>query len=182
MFEYYNAHPQGKNVNDCVKRAITVASGMAYEDVARELNRYKKITGAAKFNDRKNCDAYVVNILHGTKLSFPPQAGRPRMNGERFCSIYPKGNYILNMAGHWSVCIDGVIKDTWDPSLKCVYSAWKIEPHKYWFTIQRGIKPHTFHIIVEKGSESYITQDFTKSEVKGYVTCLMDLGFKERGK
>ena len=48
------------------------------------------------------------------------------MNGERFCIAYPKGRYILNMAGHWSSCIDGVIYDTWDCSEKCVYTAYKM--------------------------------------------------------
>ena len=50
------------------------------------------------------------------------------MNGQRFCEAYKKGRYILNMAGHWSCCVDGVIYDTWDCSDKCVYTAYKIEP------------------------------------------------------
>ena len=49
------------------------------------------------------------------------------MNGKRFCESYKKGRYILNMAGHWSCCVDGVIYDTWDCSEKCVYTAYKVE-------------------------------------------------------
>ena len=27
MFSYYNPHPQGKRVKDCLKRALTLATG-----------------------------------------------------------------------------------------------------------------------------------------------------------
>ena len=124
MYEFLNLHPQGKRVGDCVKRAIAGVENRDYMEVQRELNRLKKETGCDKFNDRKNLAAYVKK--HGyIKLSFPAEKGVPRMNGERFCKAYPKGRYILNMAGHWSCCIDGVIYDTWDCSEKCVYTAWQ---------------------------------------------------------
>lgn len=126
MYQYYNAHPKGLLVRDCVKRAISKAAGMDYHEVQLALNRYKKITGAKAFNSDRNPDKYVVNVLKAVKLSFPAKRGVPRMNGERFCKAYPKGSYILNMAGHWSCCVDGVIYDTWDCSEKCVYTAFKI--------------------------------------------------------
>lgn len=183
MYEYYNAHPQGKHVNDCVKRAITIASGMSYEDVSRALNRYKKITGASVYNDRKNCDAYVEKVLLGKKMSFPAKAGHPRMNGARFCDIYPKGNYILNMAGHWSVCVDGVIKDSWNCSEKCVYSAWKVEPRTHWYTLVKSCANNgKYFLRVENPDMTYTTTDFTKAELKMYIACLDDLGYRERGK
>lgn len=124
MYKFLNLHPQGKLVGDCVKRAIAKVEERDYLEVQRELNRLKKETGCKVFNDRKNLDAYVKKHNY-TKLSFPAEKGKPRMNGERFCKAYPKGRYILNMAGHWSCCVDGVIYDTWDCSEKCVYTAWK---------------------------------------------------------
>lgn len=127
MYRFYNAHPEGKLVNDCVKRAITLATNMDYNEVKRQLNRYKKITGAATFNEKKNCYPFVEKVLNGQKISFPAVKGKLRMNGERFCIAYPKGRYILSMAGHWSCCVDGVIYDTWDCSQKCVYQAWEIK-------------------------------------------------------
>lgn len=126
MYQFYNAHPENKIVGDCVKRAISKAADMDYNEVKRQLNRYKKVTGAEKFNESKNCYAYVENILNGKKISFPAIKGQPRMNGERFCQTHPKGRYILSMAKHWSCCIDGVIYDTWDCSTKCVYQAWEL--------------------------------------------------------
>lgn len=99
---------------------------MDYMEVQRELNRYKKVTGAAQFNSGYNPHKYVENVLKGRKMSFPATKGQPRMNGERFCNAFPKGRYILNMAGHWSCCVNGVIYDTWDCSQKCVYTAYEV--------------------------------------------------------
>lgn len=123
---YLNIHPEGKLVGDCVKRAIALAADMPYQDVKIALNRYKKITGAKKFNSKENDIPFILNELKADKLSFPAKAGEPRMNGERFCKAYPKGNYILKMAGHLSCCIDGIIYDTWNCSQKCVYTAFKV--------------------------------------------------------
>lgn len=126
MFRYYNAHPKGLIVSDCVKRAISRAANMDYMEVQRELNRYKKVTGAKTYNSDYNPHRYVKNILHGVKMSFPAIKGQKRMNGKTFSETYTKGSYILNMAGHWSCCVDGVIYDTWDCSSKCVYTAYKV--------------------------------------------------------
>ena len=124
MYKYFNAHPKGLIVRDCVKRAITKATGIDYMEVSRELNRLKKVTRTPKFNERRNCNKYVETILGGKKLSFQAIMGQPRMIGKTFSEKYNKGSYILNMAGHWSCCVDGVIYDTWDCSGKCVYTAY----------------------------------------------------------
>ena len=126
MYEFLNLHPQGKRVGDCVKRAIAKATGKDYKEVSLGLNRHKKITGAKTFNSDYNWLSYIENVCGGTKMSFPAVKGQKRMNGERFCKAYPKGSYVLQMAGHLTACVDGVIYDTWDCSEKCVYRAWKI--------------------------------------------------------
>ena len=51
MYKYLNVHPEGKLVGDCVKRAITVATGFPYESISLALNRYKKKTGAKTYNE-----------------------------------------------------------------------------------------------------------------------------------
>ena len=79
MYKYFNAHPKGLSVEDCVKRAITVAAQMDYMEVQRELNRYKKVTGVKAFNSDYNPHKYVENILHGVKLSFLAEKSKPRM-------------------------------------------------------------------------------------------------------
>ena len=126
MYKFCNVHPKGLLVPDCVKRAITKTADMDYHEVQLQLNRHKKLTGAKTFNEDKNWKSFVENVLNGTKLNFPAVKGIPRMNGTRFCKAYPKGRYILNMAGHWTACVDGIIYDTWDCRDKCVYTAYKM--------------------------------------------------------
>lgn len=127
MFKYCNPHPQGKIVGDCVKRAITIATGKDYREISKELNRFKKVHNAECFNDwNRNVVPYMVEILGATKLSFPAIKGEPRMNGTRFCNSYPKGVYVLQMSHHIVCCKDGELWDTWDCSEKCVYTAYKI--------------------------------------------------------
>lgn len=128
MYKFLNPHPQGKRVGDCVKRAITIASGKDYNEVKRELNHYKRKTGAEVFNEwHKNVEPYIKETLGGVKMSFPAVKGEARMNGKMFCVKYPKGTYILQMARHLVCCIDGCLYDTWDCYDKCVYTAYKIK-------------------------------------------------------
>ena len=178
MYTYYNAHPKGLLVGDCVKRAISKAANMDYMEVQRELNRHKKVTGCANYYDHNHGTHYVEHVLHGVKLSFPAVKGKPRMNGERFCKAYPKGHYILSMAGHLSCCIDGVIYDTWDCSDKCVYCAYKVEPETKYFKILKDNDTYCAHVTNE--TETYISAYMDKKRIEAYVQCLRDLGFKER--
>ncbi len=128
MYKYLNLHPKRLLVEDCVKRAIALAANMDYRIVQRELNRYKRVTGAESYNSGYNPHRYIENVLKGEKLVFSAKEGERRMTGGEFCRQYPKGRYVLNMPGHFTACIDGVIYDTWDPSEKIVYTAYKITP------------------------------------------------------
>ena len=125
-YQFYNPHPQQKRVRDCVKRALTLATGKDYKQVSLELNRLKKETGAKEFNSNENWKEYVKR-LGWEKLSFPAIKGQPRMNGHTFTENYPMGTYLLRMAGHLVTVKDGVLYDTWDSRDKCVYNAWKVK-------------------------------------------------------
>lgn len=183
MWKFYNAHPKGLLVADCVKRAITLAAQMDYMEVQRELNRYKKITGAKEFNSNYNPHKYVENVLKGRKLSFPAEKGCSRMNGERFCAAFPKGRYILNMAGHWSCCIDGIIYDTWDCSEKCVYTAYDLTPEKPMKELTyRKSRPYgqtTYNVKICDTVGNITTDLVGVSAIFGYERCLKHLGYME---
>lgn len=182
MYQFYNAHPKGLFVGDCVKRAIVKSTGMDYMEVQRALNRYKKVTGAAKFNSHRNCDKYVEEVLHGIRISFPAQKGKPRMNGERFCKAYPSGSYILNMAGHWSCCVDGIIYDTFDCSEKCVYSCYKMERVDAGYTYKiNKVDPDTYSVELLFNGERVKLTSVNLKDMDGYLKCLEDLGYRRFG-
>ena len=185
MYQYLNVHPKGLIVGDCVKRAITLAAQMDYMEVQRELNRYKKVTGAQSFNSDYNPHKYVENVLHARKLSFPAERGKKRMTAGEFSRTHPSGRYILNMAGHWICCVDGIIYDTWDCSEKCVYTAYQIvpvttvaTPDYNYYTVESNGDCLFAVQIVDVTNDTTKTVSVSKNQLTGYCKCLMDLGYK----
>ena len=89
MFEYFNPHPKGLLVGDCVKRAIVAVTSEPYQEVARSLNAFKKQTGVEKFNDYPNPQEYVQECLGAHELICDP------ISVADFCKKHPRGKYIL---------------------------------------------------------------------------------------
>ena len=126
MYKYLNEHPKDKRVGDCVKRAFTTATGQTYKEVSKELNQIKRDLNANGYNDNSVWRKFISQ-KKWYKIPFQATAGEKRMNGHRFCEQYPEGTYVLRMAKHLTVCVDGVIYDTWDCTEKCVYTAWEVK-------------------------------------------------------
>lgn len=126
IWQFNNPHPKGLMVGDCVKRAITIATGKSYGEVSRELNRLKREIGATKFSSDKVWKRYVKD-LGWKKISFPAVAGQPRVRGQEFVSKYPKGTYLLNVKRHLVTVVDGVYQDTFDSSGMMIYNAWEVK-------------------------------------------------------
>jgi len=124
MFKEYNAHSKGKLVGDCVVRAIATATNTDYMECRRDLNRKKREWGFTDYKETKFLYKYLENYL---RLIIKIGPEKKRVKGHQFTEIYPKGTYILKMRKHITVCIDGVILDTWDCAHLSVYTAWRIE-------------------------------------------------------
>ncbi|QLY40191.1 hypothetical protein HF295_04660 [Hujiaoplasma nucleasis] len=123
MYKEYNAHPKGLKTGDCVVRAISTATNTDYLECRRELNRKKRELGYTSYKDTKFLYEYLKEY---PRLIFKAVKGEPRIKGRDFTRLHPKGTYILKMAGHVTVCVDGVILDTWDSTYRSVYTAWEI--------------------------------------------------------
>lgn len=129
MFRYTNPHPQGLRVGDCVKRACVLASGIDYHDIAIMLNRYRKISGAKKFNSDYNWRDFIENVLLGQDMGNLQYAN----HGHRYkVSEYAKhnqgyGRAIVQCSKHL-VAINGLgdYLDTWDSGEKSIYKAWRL--------------------------------------------------------
>lgn len=126
-----NPHPQGLRTRDCVKRACVLASGVDYHDIVVMLNRYKKVTGATKFNTNDNWRKFIVNVLGGRD-----QGNMQYINqGHRF-QVWEyaekcKHKAILQVAGHL-VAIDGKghYLDTWDCGEKSIYKVYWLDDYE----------------------------------------------------
>ncbi len=122
---YYNRHPKGLIVEDCVVRAISTAFNAGYVETRRDLNRIKKALG---FNSYKDHNFLYEYLKEYKRLIFKAECGKKRLKLDGFAKEHPKGTYIVAVRKHVVAVIDGTILDTWDSSYLTVYTAWKIEP------------------------------------------------------
>ena len=123
MYQEFNAHPKGIKTTDCVVRAISKATNIEYMECRRRLNQLKRDWGFTDYKDTK----FLYKYFEGyPRLIFKAVRGEPRIKGTDFTVLHPVGTFVLKMAGHVTVCVDGVILDIWDCSYRSVYTAWEI--------------------------------------------------------
>ena len=123
MFQEFNAHPKGIKTTDCVVRAISKATNIEYMECRRKLNQLKRDWGFTSYKDTK----FLYKYFEGyPRLIFKAVRGEPRLKGADFTVLHPVGTFVLKMAGHVTVCVDGVILDIWDCTYRSVYTAWEI--------------------------------------------------------
>ena len=131
MFVKVNPHPQGKRVGDCVKRACVLASEINYHDIAIMLNRFRKETGAKRFNSDYNWRDFIEKVLLGCDLGNMQYAN----HGHRFTiedfAYYRKGKAIVQASKH-IVAVNGKgdYLDSWDSGYKSIYKAWGIPSYE----------------------------------------------------
>lgn len=121
MYRFYNANPQGRHVNDCTVRAISLATGRTWDRVYRELSEFAQHQ-AVMPDDVTYIDSYldryfdkIYGCKHGCKLTV----------GD-FVRQHPQGTYLITMSGHITCAIDGLIHDTFDPSERYVWGAYRV--------------------------------------------------------
>lgn len=127
-FKMMNPHPQGLRVKDCVKRACVLASGINYHDIAIMLNRFRKETGARKFNTDDNWRQFIIKVLNGCDLGNMQYVNYGhRYKVYEFAKQY-KGKAIVQCAGHLVAIDNGYYLDSWDSGEKSIYKAYAIFP------------------------------------------------------
>ena len=118
-FRYWNENPQGERHNDCVTRAITLASGLPYAEVRRKLFHTAKLLGCSKLC--WSCYAFLISNVLGGK-----QVNCDGMSVEEFADEHKQGTYLLRIDMHLTTIIDGVLYDTFDCRERLCHIAWEI--------------------------------------------------------
>ena len=130
-FHFHNQNPKGKYTTDCVKRAISAATGIPYYDVVRELAEWQCRTGLDAGEKRLH-----AKMLAGYGWKMKPQPRQDdgtKFTGVQFCKWLTKnhftGNIIANIGGHHIVAImpiDGKYKvhDIWNSTRGCIGNYW----------------------------------------------------------
>ena len=120
--------------NDCVCRAVAIASGKDYKEIydrINELAKKERITKNRKTRSSARDGVYKVTSSKLLKeLGFKFVATMGIGTG---CKVHlkadelPKGTIICKVSTHLVAVIDGVINDTYDCSrdeTRCVYGYW----------------------------------------------------------
>ena len=119
-FVYLNVNPDGLTESDCVVRAITLASGLPYEEVEDKLWLTAELL---------NCDMlcrfcyknFIENILKY------PEVETDDMTVDEFADAHPYGTYLVRVPNHLTVVVDNVIYDIWDCRDEISTIAWQAE-------------------------------------------------------
>ena len=118
-FEYLNVEPSGIKKNDCVTRAIKLASGLPYEEVRKKLFFSAKLLDCPKLCP--TCYSFFIQQVLG---------GVPKncdgMTVGEFADEHPNGTYLIRIQSHLLCIVDNTIYDLWDNRYRYCDLAWKM--------------------------------------------------------
>ena len=108
---WYNANPQGRNVGDCVIRALSKALNQSWEETYIALALQGFMMG-----DMPSANAvWGAYLRHkGFVRHLIPDDCPDDYTVADFAADNPNGVYILALSGHVVCVINGDIYDTWD--------------------------------------------------------------------
>jgi len=119
-----NPNPKGKNVGDCVVRAISICMDRSWEDIYTDLC----------FQGLLDCDVPSSNAVWGAYLkkngyrsSVIPNDCPDCYTIEQFCAEHPEGRYILATGNHVVCVINGNYYDAWDSGKEIPAYLWRKE-------------------------------------------------------
>ena len=121
IYIFYNRRPDGKQMQDCVCRAISTALGISYPATDKLLNLVADQYGCEKLY--VDCYGHLLSDIFGYKKYFP----RSEMTVEQLIENYPDKRLIIRVNGHLTSSIMGTLLDIWDCSNEIVDCYWVVE-------------------------------------------------------
>lgn len=122
MFKFYNPNPQGKNVGDCVIRAITKIFNRSWEQIYLDLCIQGYI-----MSDWGSANAVWGAYLKskGFERRLIPDDYLNDYTVEEFCKDNPNGDYILALSSHVICVKNGDYYDSWDSGKEIPLYYWE---------------------------------------------------------
>ena len=130
-FHFHNQNPKGKYTTDCVKRAISHATGTPYNDVVMELAEWQIRTSLDEC-EKRLYGKYLAS-MGWVQHPQPRKEDGTKFTGVDFCKWLNKthctSNVIANIGGHHIVAIVPVdskfkVCDTWNSTKGCIGNYW----------------------------------------------------------
>lgn len=107
-FTYYNVTPSGSVEENCVSRAITLASGLPYHTVAKLLDLASEHTGHNRISMASY--AYLLEGVFNYPVIYPPQG----TTVAEIVDKYPHNTLLIRLDGHLLASVAGTIMDLFD--------------------------------------------------------------------
>ena len=121
---------------DCACRAITIATGLPYQQVYDDINELGAAERMSKHRRRRGKSSARNGIWKPTMKRYMNRLGwtwTPTMFIGSGCKVHlregelPMGNLIVACSRHLVAVVDGVVHDIYDPTrdaTRCVYGYW----------------------------------------------------------
>ena len=119
-WKFLNLQPLGKLEEDCVTRAISLATGQDYSIIQNQLNLVAEL-----FECEKLCVCCYKHLLDYV-YNFERIEAVQGMSIKEFLRFFEKGIYLIRVDGHLTCSVDGEIVDTWDCTDKIVDIVWLV--------------------------------------------------------
>ena len=117
-WKFLNLQPLGKLEEDCVTRAISLATGQDYKTIQEQLFLISEL-----FECEELCVCCYKHLLDYV-YNFERIEAVQGMTIEEFLEEFDIGIFIIRVDGHLTCAIDGNIIDTWDCTNKIVDIVW----------------------------------------------------------
>ncbi|MBR5202891.1 MAG: hypothetical protein IKW45_06470 [Clostridia bacterium] len=120
-FFYHNVNPDKSVEQDCVTRAISLASGIPYKAVSKLL----KVTAT-----EERCDELCVCCYHHLleeTLGYRVKFARNKERVEDIAKEYKNNIVIVRIDGHLTACVYGTCVDIWDCTKEIVDCFWIVQ-------------------------------------------------------
>lgn len=120
MFQYYNANPYGRIVNDCSVRALSLALQLTWDETYIMLSDFARAEGIT-FSEIEFIDQFLGE-------RFEHYCMKKQVNKLKdFTALQLDGRWLITMAGHITCVVDGVCYDTFDPSERYIWCVYKVK-------------------------------------------------------
>lgn len=122
------------SARDCACRAVSIATGMSYQDTYNLLNKFATEEKPSKQRRGKSSarNGFHSHTLR-TLMDYLGWTWVPTMHVGKGCTTHmtpselPTGNIVVRLSKHYAAVIDHVLYDTHDCSrdgTRCVYGYW----------------------------------------------------------
>ena len=120
-FVYYNQNPDKEHQNDCVTRAISLATGLPYPKIRNKLHYTAKLLECERIC--VCCYKFLIEDVFKCR-----RVNCDGMYPADFADLHPRGTYLLRMNGHIVCCIDSTIYDIFDSRyMDLLTDAWEVK-------------------------------------------------------